>query len=114
MNDHTHAAPAISVMEFKRLLKLLRKKQAELIALATSTDRRSRADIRKMRLLVEEIDDFICRAQLDYRPEGKQFRAQLATNDPVLSGQLTLQYNFALFFGAPSSIGIDTYSNNMR
>ncbi len=85
MIEHTQEAPAISVMEFKRLLKVMRKKYAELDALAKAPDRREPADMQVMRRLIEEIDETIWRSQLDYQPEGKQCRAQLAELESALN-----------------------------
>lgn len=86
MIEHTHEAPPISMVEFERLLKVLRKKYAELEALVNSPDRRTPARVEKMRRLIEEIDETIWRAQLDYRPAGKQCRAQLAELESELNG----------------------------
>lgn len=86
MIKHTHEAPAISMMEFKRLLEVLRKKYAELDALVKSPDRRTPARAKKMRRLIGEIDETIWRAQLDYRPMGQQCRAQLAELESALNG----------------------------
>jgi len=85
MIEHTHEAPAISVMEFKRLLEVLRKNFAELDALLKSPDCRELAQMRKMRRLLEETDETIWRAQLDWRPEGKRCRAQLAALESALN-----------------------------
>jgi hypothetical protein len=86
MIEHTHEAPPISMMEFKRLLKVMEKKYAELDALVKSPDRRTPARVEKMRRLIGEIDETIWRAQLDYQPLGKQCRAQLAELEAALNG----------------------------
>jgi len=73
------------MMEYKRLLKVLHKKFAELDALMKSPNSRGKAHMKKMRRLVNELDEIIWRAQLDYQPAGKQFRAQLAELESVLN-----------------------------
>ena len=78
MIEHPHEAPPISVMEFKRLLKVLRKKNAALDALMKSPEPPTPAQLIKMRRLIEELDETIWRAQMDYQPSGKKYRAQLA------------------------------------
>ena len=79
MIEHLHEAPPISVVEFKRLLKVLRKKNAALDALLKAPEPPTPARIKKMRRLIEELDETVWRAQLDYQPGGKEYRADLAT-----------------------------------
>jgi hypothetical protein len=47
MIERTHAAPAISVMEFKRLTEVLRKKYCKLGAMVNSPERRTPTRVKK-------------------------------------------------------------------
>jgi hypothetical protein len=78
-------APPISMMEIKRLLKVMQKKHAQMQALAQTPKNHGPAKIKKIRKLVDELDEIIWRTQLDYMPEGKKMRAQLGDFDAILN-----------------------------
>jgi hypothetical protein len=85
MIKHREEAPPISMMEIKRLLKVMHKKYAKLQALAQSPENHGPAKIKKIRRLVDELDEIVWRTQLDYLPEGKKFRAQLGDFESMLN-----------------------------
>ena len=85
MIKHREEAPPISMMEIKQLLKVMQKKYDQLQVLAQTPKSHGPAKIKKLRKLVDELDEIIWRTQLDYLPAGKQFRSQLGDFEAILN-----------------------------